>query len=120
MVLRSTDSYKATYTANALTDHIVYLICASGGIATRINTVGVYDKKKELYRKSKHIKGVADVLGCYKGLFVAVEIKIGRDKQSPAQKEFEARVVKAGGKYFIATDLDGFTKWFNENFNTKL
>lgn len=50
--------------------------------------------------------GIADIIGVYKGQFIAIECKIGNNTQSSPQKSFQAAVEQAGGKYILAYTLD--------------
>ena len=43
------------------------------------------------------VKGVLDLIFYYKGRMYAFDIKVGRDKLSPEQKEFIAAITKQGG-----------------------
>lgn len=52
--------------------------------------------------------GWADILGCHKGRFVAVETKVGKNKQTPQQLEFQRRVTDCGGVYWVIRDIDEF------------
>jgi len=45
--------------------------------------------------------GVADLTAVINGKYVGIEIKIGRDRQSDAQKKFEQQLVGSGGIYMI-------------------
>ena len=69
-------------------------------------TVGIYDKEMGGLRNSGMKKGLPDVIGIYKGQFIGVEIKIGKDRQSDYQKEREQEINEAGGLYFIAKTFD--------------
>ena len=44
-------------------------------------------------------------------------VKIGLDRQSEAQRRYQATVERAGGLYFIAKDFTTFVEWYSENFN---
>jgi len=46
--------------------------------------------------------GIADILGCYKGKFIAIEIKSEKGKLSPAQENFLKLVNDNGGIGFVA------------------
>lgn len=48
------------------------------------------------------VPGVADVLACHRGRFVACEIKVGPDRQRPEQKNFQAAIEAQGGIYVLA------------------
>jgi hypothetical protein len=39
---------------------------------------------------------------------VAIEVKIGKDRQSEAQKNYQAMIEKAGGIYWIVKSFDDF------------
>lgn len=58
--------------------------------------------------------GSADILGLVRGgIFLAVEVKIGNDQQSPEQKNFERMIHRFGGIYILARSVkdatDGLT-----------
>ena len=123
-----------TSKANGLTQAIIKLIKLSGGQAERISTSGrVIDQSKEVsnvlgqrYRigSSKYIpgtgtKGSADISATIKGKSVKIEVKIGADRQSPAQKQYQADIERAGGVYVIATSFDQFYAWFMEFTKSK-
>ena len=52
--------------------------------------------------------GGADILGCYNGKYVACEVKVGKNKMQPSQKDFMQRVLKNGGQYWLVYSLDEF------------
>jgi len=49
--------------------------------------------------------GISDIIGSYKGRFLAVECKIKKRKQSPDQIKFQQRVIASGGIYILAYTL---------------
>lgn len=51
-------------------------------------------------------KGVADILGIYKGKPLAIEVKYGKGRLQPHQKEFLDRFEKEGGIAFVAYSID--------------
>lgn len=110
-------------TANGLTKCIVDYLNLSGHQAERIRSEGrMIDNTKQVtdvlgHRKTigsvKFIKassqnGTADisatvrvnVMGQVIGIACKWEVKM-RDKQSDAQKQYEAKITDAGGKYFL-------------------
>lgn len=109
-----------TKSANGLTSAIVKYIDLKGGFASRINSGGVYDSKLGTHRQGTTKKGFSDIQGVYNGLSLYVEVKIGRDKQSDYQKEFQKKVTASGGFYFIAKDFESFHYWFNNVLNKTL
>jgi len=101
-------------TANGLTNAIVDFIRLTGGYADKINNMGVMRNGK--WTRSGTRKGIADIMAGKPikvgdrtiSATVAIEVKIGKDRQSEAQKKIEAEVVKSGGFYIIAKTWDGF------------
>jgi len=102
-------------TASALTKAIIEYCNKSGHYVYRANNVPTKQRVNTL------TKGVADILGCtgrklwFKGILyesgtaLAIEVKIGRDKQSLTQKDFESHYRKRGGIYIIAHKLEDVT-----------
>ena len=87
--------------------------------AFKINTTGVYDAKRKVWRKnnSKHIhKGTPDILGEIDGRFFAIEVKAGYNKPSQDQVKFLDRIQKNGGVSFWTNDFEKckitFLKYF--------
>lgn len=130
---RFKDMLPKTYTdktANGLTKMIIDWINYNGGQAERINTTGRLIKAKtykdvmgitKTIGQDKWIKGTgtlgsADISATIEGKSVKIEVKIGRDKQSDVQKQYQDAIEKAGGIYYIAKDFDTFYNWYNETF----
>ena len=93
--------------ASELTNQIIDHVYRCGGYAWRANSVGIYDEKKGVHRAGAK-KGVSDVLACYRGVLVAVEVKMGRDRLRPEQEGFIANIRHVGGRAFVAKDFDSF------------
>lgn len=90
-----------------LTNQVINHIYRAGGYAWRASSVGVFDTKQMHFRASAK-KGVSDVLACYKGILVAIEVKIGKDTLSDEQKGFMRNIEHAGGYAIVATDPEAF------------
>ena len=114
-------------TANGLTKCIVHWINLNGYQAERISTTGRYidnskivtdvlGKKKKIgtgkYIKGSGTNGSADISATIKGRSIKIEVKIGKDRQSDAQKKYQEMIEKAGGIYFIASDFDDFMMFY--------
>lgn len=71
----------------------------------------------ELYfnkHSDRFVKGVPDILGCYRGRFFAIEVK--REKGgsvSPLQKIHLGNINKAGGYNLITTNLQDVIDFIN-------
>jgi hypothetical protein len=112
-------------TANGLTKAICDYINYNGYQAERINTMGTAREKKTTagkvigvtWTKGTSTAGSADISATIKGRSVKIEVKIGKDRQSDAQKRYQENIEKAGGTYIIAKDFDSFIEFFNEFVN---
>lgn len=65
-------------------------------------------------RVDPHIVGMPDIMGIVKGRAVGIEVKKPRGKQSPAQKEWETKMRKAGGIYLVASSVEAVEKALKE------
>ncbi len=117
-------------TANGLQKCIIDFLRFSGWQCERIAVTGRYiDNSKVVtdvlgnkrkigsgkYIPSSMQRGSADLSATIAGRSVKIEVKIGRDKQSDAQKEYQRQVERAGGIYIIATSFELFHQWY-KNF----
>ena len=125
---------KSTYrddTANGLTRCIIDFIRFNGGQAERINTTGIpIDTRREVtdimghrrtigsvqWRPSGATVGSADISATIRGRAVKIEVKVGRDTQSDAQRQYQASIEAAGGIYYIARDFESFVNWYRSKF----
>ena len=118
-------------TANGLTKCITSFIQLKGGQAERISTTGrpidrqttfsdVTGRTRTIGRiewiPGTTTNGSADISATIKGRSVKIEVKIGRDHQSQAQKDYEQAIIKAGGVYVIARSFESFLTWYNSTF----
>jgi hypothetical protein len=53
------------------------------------------------------VVGLPDIIACLSGLFVGIEVKIGTNQATPAQKLRIREIIRAGGRAFVVRDLDG-------------
>lgn len=115
--------------ANGLTKCILDFVNLSGYLAERTGTEGRVIDNRKTYTdvigrqktigsvkriKTSGLVGSSDLKLYINGKIVAIEIKIGRDRQSQAQKEYQERMEKAGGIYLIIKDFETFFSWFQE------
>ena len=127
---------KPTYsdkTANGLTKCIIHFVKANGYQAERISNTGRYiDNSKVVtdsmgfqkrigsgqYIKGTGTNGTADISLTIKGKSIKAEIKIGKDRQSEAQKKYQADIERAGGIYIIVKDFDDFMNFYKKFIET--
>ncbi|AEI49717.1 VRR-NUC domain-containing protein [Runella slithyformis] len=103
---------KNTTTTNRLTNDIRDFIARHGGYSIRCNVSGFYRPELGGYIRSGSTLGTPDIIAVINGNFYGIEIKVGKDWQSPDQKAVQQGIEDAGGVYLLATDLDSFKATF--------
>ena len=118
-------------TANGLTRCIIDYLHYKGWQAERINTTGIpIDSRRQVkditgrtrsigsltWRPSGSTVGSADISATINGRSVKIEVKIGKDRQSEAQRQYQAAIEQAGGLYYTAHDFTTFVAWYHQNF----
>lgn len=121
-------------TASGLTRCIIGYLKYRGWQAERINTMGVpIDHRRQVtdtlghnrtiggvqWRRGGGTVGSADISSTIAGHSVKIEVKVGRDRQSEAQRIYQQQVEKAGGIYYIAHDFTTFLDWYVQTFMKK-
>lgn len=81
-----------------------------GVFAFKINTVGVYDASRGIYRTNRNpfiINGTSDILGTVHGRFIAIEVKTPKTikKISENQQRFLDKVTQMGGHSIAVSSL---------------
>lgn len=87
---------------------IIQLITVRGGIAIRVNS-GMHvikgnDGSTRVFKGAS--KGTSDIIACFKGKFLAIEVKHGKNQATPEQRDFIQRVNDCGGIGIVTWDLD--------------
>ena len=113
--------------ANSLTRCIIDFIRLSGGQAERIAVTGRYIDNTRIvtdvtgrqrrigsgtWIKPSMQPGTADLSATINGRSVKIEIKIGRDRQSTAQKKYQEQIEQSGGIYLICKSFQDFHNWY--------
>lgn len=101
-------------TANGLTKCLQAWAKVNQAHFQRMNVQGQYDAKLKRYRRSGATKGVSDTLIVFRGKTLNIEIKIGKDKQSDAQKKIQSSIEASGGIYWIVKSYDRFLEGINK------
>ena len=73
-------------------------------IRSLLKVVGIYHYKQ--HQGLGSTPGIADIIGIYKGRYLAIEIKGQGGRISPRQQEFIDRVNAEGGLGFFAWSVD--------------
>lgn len=95
-------------TANGLTTLVCAWINFHGGNARRVNTGGIYDRKRQIYRRSGSTNGAADISATWHGKSLQIEIKAGKDRPREDQLKQQERERAAGGIYEFVHNFDEF------------
>jgi len=90
---------------NAIQDKILKALLHVGGLFWRTNS-GAFRGRNGRPVKCHSMQGVPDILGCYRGRFIGIEVKTPKGTQSKPQKTFETLLGDAQGIYILADDLD--------------
>lgn len=100
------------YLSRWLENVIVSIINHSGGVASKVNTVGAKIKAKsgkEIYVKHRAAKkGEPDVRAIIRGQAIYYEVKIGSDRLSVDQNNYITELIHAGAKVYIIKTVDDF------------
>ena len=59
--------------------------------------------------------GIPDIISCYKGRFIGLEVKDGNNTASELQKAHGRQIVKAGGIFGIVYSVEDVQKLLKEN-----
>jgi len=105
---------KRTYkdsSANELGNCILEAISFCGGFGSKVYAGGLYDEKLKKYRPSSVRSGFPDLVFCFRGMFIGIEVK-QKDSQSTEQKQVEQEITQAYGLYKVVRTYDDFSKWF--------
>lgn len=75
---------------------------------------GVMQKADRIIRFG--IPGISDLIVCYQGRFIALEIKTEKGRQTDKQKKFESAVKQRGGEYHVVRSVEEAEKIINSDF----
>ena len=108
-----------TVTANDLTRQIIRFVRQDpDAFATRLNSTGIYRADLKKYGPSQQVAGMPDIYACVNGRAVHIEVKVGNDQVSDAQRNTIADLLRADAWVFVAHDFESFRQWFTVHFLT--
>lgn len=91
-------------------DILIWLNAQPGCFAFKVQTAGWYDQRLGRIRKNLSkfiIPGTSDILCCYQGMFISMEVKSEKGVQSDHQIHFEKLVkTKGKGPYFVVRSIE--------------
>lgn len=81
-------------------------------MAWKCKTIGTFDVNLGRFRKASpwYRKGVADILGIYKGKPLAIEVKSAKGRLSIEQTAFLEEFLREGGLAFVARSIEDVEK----------
>lgn len=97
-----------------LQDRIRLALGAVDGLVLWRNTCGVAQRNGHTIRFGVGNPGGADLIGCYRGRFVAVEIKTPTGRQTPEQVTFQNLITAKGGIYVVLRSVEDAWAWIND------
>ena len=111
---------------NDLTKAILEFCKYSNHYARRISSEGryrmgtVYKRPNGSFRGPGQFipgqnKGIADIMMTASGKTIWIEVKVGRDRQSEVQKDFENNIKNSGGEYWIIKTFEQFYSLMKSN-----
>jgi hypothetical protein len=88
--------------------HLIQLEASKRGARLFRNNVGLFTTLDGRKVKTGLCKGSSDLIGWFRGQFLAVEVKIGKGKPTPEQIAFVNQVNADGGIGMIVYSVDEF------------
>lgn len=132
------DDKKPGHLVRCMKDYLKF-VCPDAMVDSISNTGRMVDGRTEVtnvmgqrgmigsvgYIKGTGTRGISDTKIAWTNLHGrhinwSAEIKIGRDIQSQAQKEYEAKVKRSGGHYSLVRTFEDFVAQFNQLNNLPL
>jgi len=96
-----------------MTEHEIQLACINlirkrGGIVTRVNSGGTIAKRGGHLSLAE--KGTSDLIACFGGKYLAIEVKDTGKVATSDQREFGRMVNRAGGIFLVIDDIDKLSR----------
>lgn len=95
-------------------DQIRLALGAMPGLCLFRNNIGMAERRGHKIRFGVGGPGGSDLIGIYRGRFLAVEIKTPVGRQTEEQRTFEALITRLGGIYVVLRSVDEALRWFAE------
>lgn len=92
-------------------DEIRLALGAVDGLVMWRNNCGVAEIRGAMVRFGVGNPGGADLIGIYRGCFVAIEVKTPTGRQSPDQVRFGELVTSKGGIYMVLRSAQEARAW---------
>jgi len=80
----------------------------TASIRKYLNLVGIFHWKN--WGGPMSTQGIPDILGCWKGRMIGIEVKTSKGRLNEKQKAFIERINEEGGLAFVAQSVDDVIK----------
>ena len=84
-------------------DILVAITALPGAFFWRANTGAAFTESGRVIKFN--VPGTPDILGCYRGQFIGIEVKSRRGTQRQSQERFQTMLERAGGRYIVARSV---------------
>ena len=89
------------------------------GCLWRVENERKRNKYEQMIAKSTGlVSGVADLNMIYAGRFYGIELKVGDNKQSKSQIQWQKTIQKQGGSYIVIRNLEEFQAFLHRILST--
>jgi hypothetical protein len=76
-------------------------------ILTILEALGIHSANvSRMDKPTTHAVGFPDITFCYRALYVAFEVKVGKQKLRPAQERWRDKIIQDGGRYYLVRSVD--------------
>ena len=97
---------KESQIQSIIIDYLIYLEGQGKLFFQRTNNTPIYQENRYRRLAKGQKKGFPDIILCYRGTFIGLEVKTETGKQSKEQKWNQRKIIDNGGHYFIVRSLD--------------
>lgn len=94
---------------------LVWLNTRPGTFARKVHTTGIPNGKKGF--RTNPNRGMSDIVGLVNGIFIAIEMKVGRGVVSPEQERFIKSVKDCRGVAGVARSIEDVESLWTEADN---
>lgn len=97
---------KESQIQSIIIDYLIYMENQGKLFFQRTNNTPIYQENRFRRLAKGQKKGFPDIILCYRGTFVGLEVKTDAGKQSKEQVWNERKIKENKGYYFIVRSLD--------------
>lgn len=95
-------------TAHQISECVILYITYLGGYASEIDNRGYFNPVTNKWQPSRTKNGIPDILACFKGRFIGIEVKAGNDRMRNEQLNTRLEILRAKGYFFECRNFQSF------------